>query len=59
MLTKIQKNGKHKYVYICDFCGKTFKKEMYQKIYTLKIDKKKPNHFCSYTCRSNFLKENK
>lgn len=55
---EVNKNGITHYFYICDHCGKQFKKEMGQPIYEIKNSfGKGRSHYCSYKCKAIAEKE--
>ena len=55
---EVNKNGVTHYYYICDHCGKQFKKEMYKPIYEIKNTFGKGRlHYCCYQCKVNAEKE--
>lgn len=58
MRCKEIKAGVIHYYYVCDFCGKQFKKEMYKPIYEIKNTFGKGRlHYCCYKCKVNAEKE--
>ena len=55
---EINQNGVLNYYYICDHCGKQFKKELCQPIYEIKNSFGKGKlHFCCYQCKKDAEKE--